>query len=279
MNHEEKIIRENADAAKSFAFLASVQKRQDITVRDDLFDFQLLLDAVKLCRRKGIPVRIVDSGSRDVGQLEWLASEGAMVYTSDDAQRDPEGLLGINKASKQGKSFLAYLHNGPLTPETQSAESDWETLMALGIEGVYVFMSHRENKRDVTQLTSLADDCRRGGSWLVCYHHGDLDSELLELARSGAWIHVRDRCLKEVDEHRLFLDLICTARSAGGNCVLHLERALAYYSLKDILDTGSIVLFKSALIDYRSPLKPLQMRASQMKIDARAYYLYGSFFF
>ena len=118
MEQEEKKHQESADAAKSFSFLSSIQKGQDLTVRDDLLDFQLLLDSAKLSRRKRIPFRIVDSGSRDVIQLEWLAAEGATIYTSDDAKRELAALQQINKACKQSNSFLAYLHNGHLNQES-----------------------------------------------------------------------------------------------------------------------------------------------------------------
>jgi hypothetical protein len=279
MEQEEKKNQEGSTAANSFSFLSSIRKGQDITVRDDLLDFQLLLDAVKLSRRKGIPFRIVDSGSRDVIQLEWLAAEGAIIYTSDDAERELDTLQQINKACKRGNSFLACLQNGPLKLDSESAAGEWEDLMALGAEGTYIFLSNRENKRDVTQLGILADQCLRGGSWLVYYHHGELEAALVELARNGAWIHVGDSCLKGADEHSLLLEVIRAAHSAGTNCVFHLERELEYYPLKDIQKAGAIMLFKSKLIDYRSPLKSLQEQASHPKLDARAYYLYSTFFF
>jgi hypothetical protein len=279
MEQEEKKHQESADAAKSFSFLSSIQEGQDLTVRDDLLDFQLLLDSAKLSRRKRIPFRIVDSGSRDVIQLEWLAAEGATIYTSDDAKRELAALQQINKACKQSNSFLAYLHNGHLNQESESASRDWDDLMGLGAEGAYVFLSNRDDKRDVTQLSILADQCRGGGSWLVCYHHGELEIALVELARNGAWIHVEESCMKGVDDHRLLLEVIREALSAGTNCVFHLERELEYYPLKDIQKAGAIILFKSKLIDYRSPLKPLQEQASHPKLDARAYYLYSTFFF
>jgi hypothetical protein len=101
----------------------------------------------------------------------------------------------------------------------------------------------------------------------------------VELARNGAWIHVEDSCLKGADEYGLLLDVFRAAHSGGTNCVLHLERELEYYPLKDIQKAEAIILFKSKLIDYRSPLKFLQEQASHPKLDARAYYLYSTFFF
>jgi hypothetical protein len=279
MAQEEKILQANEVAQKSFAFLSSVRKGQDLTVRDDLLDFQLLLDAVKLSRRKGVSFRIVDSGTQDVIQMEWLAAEGATVYTSDDAARNPDALYRINTACKRGNSFLAYLHNGSLSQEADSLDSGWPHLARLGAEGVYIHLSNRENERDVVQLTLLADQCTRGGGWLVYYHHGELSSPLVELARNGAWIHLTDRCLYEEKEHSLLLEIIGATRSAGSNCLLHLERELDYYSLKDIQKTGAIMLFKSKLIDYRSPLVPILNQAAHTKLDARTYYLYSKFFY
>lgn len=279
MEQEENKSQESMDEAKSFSFLSSIRKGQDVTVRDDLLDFQLLLDAVKLSRWKGIPFRIVDSGSLDVIHLEWLAAEGAIVYTGDDAEREVNALQQIGKACKQGNSFLAYLQKGPLNQEPESAAGEWGDLMALGAEGAYIFLSNREHRRDIHQLGILADLCKRGGSWLVCYHHGELEAALVELARNGAWIHVEDGCLNEANDYGLLLEIIRAAQSSGTNCVFHLERELEYYPLKDIQKAGAIVLFKSKLIDYRSPLKPLQELASRRKFDARAYYLYSNFFF
>ena len=70
MGQEENGIQESAESKKALGFLSSIRKGQDITVRDDLFDFQLLLDSVQHSRRKGIPLRIVDSGTLDTIQLE-----------------------------------------------------------------------------------------------------------------------------------------------------------------------------------------------------------------
>ena len=279
MEQEEKIIQENTEVIKSLAFLSSIRKGQDISVRDDLLDFQLLLDAVKLARRKGIPFRIVDSGLIEVIQLEWLAAEGATVYTSDEAGRSMDVLIQINKACKQGKSFLAFLHNGVLSQGVEPPDKGWTGLAALGAEGAYIYLSNRDNQRDITQLTLLADQCQRGGSWLVYYHHGELQSSLVELARNSSWIHIADSCLNEAEDHSLLLEIIRAARSTGINCVIHFEKELDYYPLKDIQKAGAIMLFKSKLIDYRSPLKPLQDKAAHPKLDRRAYYLYSTFFF
>lgn len=279
MEQEEKNMQESAEAEKSFSFLSSIRKGQDITVRDDLFDFQLLLDAAKLSRRMGISFRVVDSGSLETVQIEWLAAEGAIVYTSDDAKREVDSLRLINKACQRGKSFLACFHNGPLNKESESAVDDWESLAGLGDEGAFVFLSNRKYEREAIELVDLADHCRRGGSWLVYYHHGDLQVSLAELARNGAWIHVEDSCLKGNAELSLLLDVIRESHSAGTNCVFHLESEMEYYLLKDIQKAGAVILFKSKLIDYRSPLKSLQEQAAHTKLEARAYYLYSSFFF
>jgi hypothetical protein len=85
--------------------------------------------------------------------------------------------------------------------------------------------------------------------------------------------------LIEADEHSLLLEIIRSARSAGTNCVIHFEKESDYYPLKDIQEAGAVMLFKSKLIDYRSPLKPLQDKAAHPNLDPRAYYLYSTFFF
>jgi hypothetical protein len=76
-----------ADAPlKGFQLLASVTQDPILTVRDDLYDFSSLLDAVKLRRKQRLNTRfrLVDSGALSLAQVEWLASEGADVYTSDE---------------------------------------------------------------------------------------------------------------------------------------------------------------------------------------------------
>jgi hypothetical protein len=56
--------------------------------------------------------------------------------------------------------------------------------------------------------------------------------------------------------------------------ILHLEKELPYVSLKEILEAGAVVLFKTPPIDYRSPLRKLEKMAKRKHLDPRTYYLH-----
>ncbi|MBN1222213.1 MAG: hypothetical protein JXB23_03120 [Candidatus Aminicenantes bacterium] len=278
----EKDAKNNAkdqEAEISFAFLSSFKKGEDVTIRDDLYDFQLLLDAAKLTRSKGIPFRLVDSGTLDFLRLEWLAREGTFIYSSDQSPRKIEELERIGKSCKRGRSFLAYFQNGPLGSESEDHSSGFQGMLRLGDEGIYIFLSNRDEKREWKQLFDLADRCRRGGSWLVYYHHGELVGDLVELAGNGAWIHVAGSSLINGEDPSLLFEIIKSAVTSDANLVFHAIEEMGFYLVNDILKAGAFLLFQSTLLDYRSPLKPLEEKASGKKLDMRAFYLYETFFF
>jgi hypothetical protein len=126
-------------------------------------------------------------------------------------------------------------------------------------------------------MISLADLCHRGQSRLIYYHHKDLDPALYELGRAGAWIHMSDKSVKETDEVSLLTDVIQGARATGSNVCLHVEAGTESILLEDLQKAGALLVFKSALIDYRSPLKPIEEKARKQKLDPRAYFLYPLF--
>jgi hypothetical protein len=181
---------------KAFALLSSVTQDPILTVRDDLFEFSLLLDAVKLRRkqREKSDFRLVDSGALSLVQVEWLAAEGADIYTNDEVGKNVQELESIRYACKKGDTLLAYLHNAVLV-------------------------------NDVAKLT----------------------------------------------------DVIHAAHNSGSNLCLHVERGTESLLLEDLQKAGAFLIFKSALIDYRSPLKPLEEKARKQKLDTSAYYLYPVF--
>ena len=263
---------------KAFALLASVKQDPVLTVRDDLYDFSLLLDAVKLRQKQRFPsrFRLVDSGALGLRELEWLASEGADVYTNDELGKTRQELGSIQYGCKKGGALLAYLFNGTL-------ESDEETsiglsdLKDLGGSGIYIYISDKDHKRNLSEMILLADLCHRGQARLVYYHHQDLDPDLFELGRAGAWIHISDKGAKEPEAVSLLADVVQAARTAGTNVCLHVEAGTETLFLEDLQKAGAHLVFKSALIDYRSPLKPLEEKARGQKLDPSAYYLYPIF--
>jgi hypothetical protein len=254
--------------------LYSAWQGDDVTVRDDLHDFSILLDAVKVARRKGSRFRLIDTGKLDSSQLEWIAKAGADVYTSSEARADFIELELVNKACKTGSATCAYFHHGPFDTEEESGSFSYSGLQDLGRSGIYLHLTNRQEKRDGIRLEELAFACRRGGSWLVYYHHGLLEFSLDELARNGAWIHATEQILRDAEDQALVLDKVRSAVSAGLRFVLHVEKGLDVSLLQDVMSSGAFILFAASLFKDKSPLNVLARKARQKKRNFRAYYLY-----
>lgn len=265
----------SAEAEERFLeLLSSAREGEGLTIRDDLYDFSFLLDAVRVARRRGARFRLIDTGKLDRFQLEWLAEAGADLYTSDDTRTDSLEIELVNKACRKGKAFCVYFHHGPLDAEEESGSISYSGLQDLGRDGIYIHLTNRHNKRDSCQLNELAFACQRGGSWLVYYHFGSLEFSLEELARNGAWIHTSEQVFKEAEDKSLVLDNLKSAISAGLRFVLHVEKGLDISLLQDMLSARAFILFKSSLFDHKSPFRTLEKKARQRKLDFRAYYLY-----
>ncbi len=262
---------------KAYEFLSRADKGTDITVRDDQYEFPWILDSVKLCRKKGARFRLVDSGKLDRSQLEWLAGVGADLYTSDEARAEGSELEHVNNACQKGGAFIAYFHYGPLESEEEPSSVSFFDLNDMGRSGIYVYLSNREIKREISKLNELAHACRKGGSWLVYYLHGPLEDSLEELARNETWIHVTDQIFQEPEDPALVLDKVKTAVSAGAKLILHVEKGLDFSLLRDVIKTQAFVLFKSSLFDYKSAFRALERKSRKRKPDFRAYYLYPTF--
>lgn len=263
-------------AIKIYKLLSLAKKGGDITVRDDQYDFSCLLDAVKACRQKGFRFRLIDSGSLDLFQLEWLTEAGADIYTSDEARSNVFELELINKACQRGGAALAYFHHGPLDEEKKPNPLSFFDLKEMGRFGIYLHLTNRERARDISRLNELADSCRRGGSWLVYYHHGAFEPSLDDLGTNGVWVHVSDKSLPDAGITQV-MDRVNSALSSGIRLVIHLDEGLDFLLLRGIIKTGAFVLFKSALFDYRSPFRALEREAKKRKLDFRAFYLYSHF--
>ena len=274
MEKENKKYMNTEPEDQASELLYSTRKGEDITVRDDLHDFSILLDAVKVARRKGSRFRLIDTGKLDSSQLEWLAKAGADVYTSSEARADFIELELVNKACKTGKATCAYFHHGPFDKEEESGSSSYSGLQDLGRSGIYFHLTNRQEERDGIRLDELAFACLRGGSWLVYYHHGLLELSLDELARSGAWIHATEQIFSGAVDRALVLDKVKSALSAGLRFVLHVEKGLDVSLLHDVMSSGAFILFAASLFESQSPLRMLAKKARQRKLDFRAYYIY-----
>jgi len=264
--------------ARGYELLSWAAKGRDITVRDDQYHFPWLMDIVKSCQKKRCRFRLIDSGKLEPFELELLGKEGADLYTSDEVRPNAAGLELINKACQKGKAIVAYFHHGPLDeeePKEGLEKISFLDLERLARSGIYLHLTNKERERDFSHLDDLGNACRRGGSWLVYYHHGPLEQSLGEL--EGAWIHVSDGSLKEPQDITFLMEILKARSSKRTNFVLHLKGEWKAHQLRDVIKAGAFILFKSALKDYRSPLKPLEREAGRRKLDFKAYYLYPYF--
>ncbi|MEA2004867.1 MAG: hypothetical protein U9O50_01145, partial [Acidobacteriota bacterium] len=125
-------------AEGNFELLSLAASGQEITVRDDQYEFNWILDSVKLSRPKRRRFRLIDTGVFDCPQMEWIAKAGADIYTSDEARKDAQELLIINNACKRGKGIMAYFYYGPLGQEQHEKQYDkFSQLQDLGGNGIY----------------------------------------------------------------------------------------------------------------------------------------------
>jgi hypothetical protein len=274
MDNETQEQKDLSSIERTFELLSLVTKNQTLTVRDDQFDYPTLLDAVRSFRDKKHRFRLIDTGRFNPFELEWLTAGGADLYTSDEVRTNAQELELINASSKRAKAMLAYFYRGILGVKEHESSFPLEDLMKVGRSGIYTHVTNRESRQDVSILSQLAYNCRRGGSWLVYYHHGPMETSLVDLARNGAWIHISDLSLKGEENQSIVKDVIPSARSLGGNLVLHWEKGIPLSLLDDIVAAGALVLFKSALFDYKSPYRALENKVKRRRLDHRAYYLH-----
>ena len=257
-------------SSEIFKLISSAEKGQDITVRDDQYSFNFLIDVVKICRKHGGRFRLVDSGVIERFQVEWLGLSGADIYTSDETGRDIQEIEFINKACQKENSIMAFFFHGEWNSDEDKSFSDMKNLCR---DGIYFHVSNREKKREAAQLVQIAHFCRKAGSWLVHYHHGPLEEYLTELARNGAWIHVSDKSLQQEQDISVFLEIIRAAQKADISAVLHYEKGLVFQSIQDIAKAGAYIQFKANYLDYRSSSRTLDNLIRKGDLDFRAYYL------
>lgn len=275
MDNERQEEREPASPKKASELFSLLKKKQNITVRDDQYDFSTLLDAVRQFRDRRYRFRVVDTGRFNPFELEWITSHGADLYTSDETRTYVHDLELISAASRKGNAFVSYLINGKWD-EGGEEDPTFSDLMNVGRCGAYLHLTNRQQPRDILRVARLAYNCTQSGSWLVYYHHGPLEKSLLELGRNGAWIHMTDQSLEGEESQAMIRDIVLSTRSAGSNVVLHWDNGNNFSLLDDIVKAGAVVLFKSPLFDYKSPLKVLEEGIRRKRLDFRAYYLYPS---
>lgn len=275
MDNERQEEREPASLKKASELFSLLKKKQNITVRDDQYDFSMLFDAVRQFRDRRYRFRVIDTGRFDPFELEWISGHGADLYTSDETRSNVHDLELISAASRKGNAFVSYLINGKWDVGGEDDQT-FSDLINVGRCGAYLHLTNRQQPRDILQVARLAYNCTQSGSWLVYYHHGPLEKSLLELGSNGAWIHMTDQSLEGEESQAMIRDIVLSARSAGSNLVLHWDNGNNFSLLDDIVKAGAVVLFKSPLFDYKSPLKVLEKGIRRKRLDFRAYYLHPS---
>jgi hypothetical protein len=268
---------DTSPAEKGFELLSLAECGQDTVVRDDQHEFPWILDAVRLSRHRKNRFCLVDSGFLTPSHLEWLAKEGADIYTSDDVGRSAQVLEVLNATCKEGGGILACLINGGLDSEDDEKSIDLSAWINLARSGAYLYISNKNQKLDTDKLVSLAHHCRKGKSWLVYYHHGPLERDLLDLACAGAWIHTDGGSLDRETQFPVLRDMARSAQDAGTNVVVFIENPIDLNLLWDVLKAKVIIRFKNIHFDYKSPYRAIEEQARRQNLNWRAYYLSPDF--
>lgn len=258
---------------RTYELLDRLRLGRDFSVRDDQFDFSVLLDAARIARAKGLTLALLDTGRFGFVELEWLATEGVRLCTSDEARPRPAELFRLLEAGRRGRVRAAYLQRGPLLDAPAEAAISVPDLQELGRAGLDVHVSDLEEPRDLAALGEIVPFVRAGGGLFVLYHHGRPDDPLIALAARGGWSHLTDRPLDIAADAEVFLAWARAAKAGGAGAVLHVERGLALETLQALQAAGVYLLFKTPPSDRLSRLRPLEAAARRRKLPPRAFYL------
>ena len=254
-----------------------ISGEMDLTFRDDQHDYDWLLDSLRRGKPRGRRFRLVDSGKFEGHQLEKIVEMGADLYTSDCVRKDVLELEFILKAATFGGTIVASFLQNEIVSEEEHGFIPLASLAHLGRQGLFLHVSNREKDRNLSDLSQIAVECRKGSSSLIYYHHGRMIPEIVDLAKEGVWIHVSNKSIQSEDDLFLFLDMTAAARMSGANCVLYVEKEMSFSSLHQAVESPAIVLFKTTPVDFKSPLRPLVDEAKRKHLDYRAVYLYSTF--
>jgi hypothetical protein len=252
--------------------------REGVTVRDDLYEDAQLLDAVRLCRRRGRRFRLVDSGRLNRFRLEWMLEAGADLYTTDEFRTELAELEGLLQAAGKGRAILAFFTHAPIAqePESEGPALSMGLLSDLGRSGAYLHLSDRKHERDPGLLRRLSVECASGGCSLVYYNHRPFLPEMLDLIGEPLWIHLDETSLASTEMQARFLDGIRSSRSRA-RFVLYSEGESDAAWLEEVFAAGVHVRFHRKQFDYRSAYRPLEDAAAKRKLPHTAYYLHPTF--
>ncbi|MFC2160075.1 hypothetical protein ACFLRX_00320 [Acidobacteriota bacterium] len=274
---EKEEVKDELEQAELWSPINKISGEMDLTFRDDQYDYDWFLDALRRGKPGGIRFRLVDSGIFKGHQLEKIVGMGADLYTSDRVRKDVLELEFILKAAKTGCTIVSsFLHN-EIVSEEEHGFIPLSSLAHLGRQGLFVHVSNRNRERNFDDLSHIAVECRKGSSRLIYYHHGPLTPELLGFAKEGVWIHVSNKSIQSENDLFLFLDITAAAKMSGANGVLYVEKEMTFSSLHQVVESPAIVLLKTSPVDFKSPMRPLIDAAKRKQMDYRGFYLYSAF--
>ncbi len=262
-----------ADVIATYELLDKVRLGQDVTLRDDQFDYEVLLDAAKYAHRKGFRIKLLDTGRFSPAELEWLIREKVRLYTSGEARSDEFELVLLLKACRRARSFLSYFENQSSPGDGEKVGLALSSLSDLVSSGMDIHLSNRDGGRDFERLTALAESAEKGKSFCVYYHHGPPVSEIGSLAARGAWIHLSDRNLSGEEDAAFLLKLALAARERGSRIIVHVDKGLPIEMLTGLWNAGAALLFNTPPSDEASLQRPLERRAPRRRLPVRASYL------
>ncbi|MBD3412976.1 MAG: hypothetical protein GF421_00900 [Candidatus Aminicenantes bacterium] len=262
---------------KGFELLDTADKGQNLTVRDDQYDYYWIADAAKRCRQKGFRFRLIDTGRFEKIELIWLIGSGLDLYTDDQTRTDFKELEELSTECTKAHSLCSYLSTEKWNQSQDSEGSEFSGLLTFARSGAYIYVSSKNENRDLSQIKELAEGCHESGTHLVYYHRGPVEPIFTEIGDQGAWIHLPAKSM-DPEQRLLLIDTCQNSRQNGGGLILHLERAVEYDLVEDLMNAGAFVLFLYGHFDYKSPFKELQKRARRKKYDSRSYYLQHDFF-
>jgi len=266
-----------ADVVRTYELLDRVRLGRDIVIRDDQFEREVLLDAARAARSKGIGVSLVDTGRFEVSDLEWLIREKVRIYTSDETRTNEAELARILKPCRASKSFLAYFLNSPLDPADGGGKMSLAALKGLADSGMDLHFSNRVHARDFGILAELAESVKGGRGYFAYYHHGPLTSDITEVASRGAWVHFSDRSFEAGAPAEPGLALVRAARAAGSRATIYVQAGLPLPFLESLFEAGAVIFFQTPPSDRRSLQKPVERKALRRRLPARAFYLSTAF--
>jgi hypothetical protein len=266
-----------AGVVRTYELMDRVRTRQDLVIRDDQFEHEALLGAVRYAGRRRIRLSLLDTGRFGLEGVEALARGGARILTSDDVRPRADEWEILAAACRKGGTRLCVFWNGPL-PAAEAAPG--VTLLALADlleRGLDFHISDRAHPRNAGSLAGLAAAARKGKAHFVLYHVGPLAADLAMPAGCRAWVHFSDTSITAEPEALLAVEITRTAARAGSRAVVHVERGLPLELLEGLWAAGAALVFLTPPSDGQSLLRTIERQALRRKLPARAFYLSTAF--